>query len=89
MEKSISGQCFPALCLLLIVSSPRLAITLQIQNQQLSPSILIGPMRESQHHLFQGVAGGNFVAIVVVVLPELPRHIILNGEPLVGRMAVD
>lgn len=80
---------FPELCLLLVGSSSRLVITLQIQNQQFSTSVLIGPVRESQHQLLQGAAGGNFITIVVVVLPELSCHILLNGQPLVGRMAVD
>jgi len=66
-----------------------LAVTLQIQDKELPTSIHIGPVREGQHQLFKQASRCNLISIVVIVFPKFTSHVLLNGQPLVCRMAVN
>lgn len=70
-------------------SNPRLAVTLQIQDQELPTGVDIGPVGEGQHQLFQQADGSNLIPVVVVVFPKFTSHVLLDGQPLVCWMAVD
>lgn len=71
------------------MGDPTLAVTLQIQDKELPTGVHVGPVRESQHQLFQQAAGSNLVSVVVVVFTKLASHVLLDGQPLVRWMAVD
>lgn len=70
-------------------SNPEVAVTLQIQDKELSTGVYVGPVREGQHQLFQQADGSNLISIVVVVFPKFTSHVLLDGQPLVCWMAVD
>lgn len=63
--------------------------TLQVEHQQLPARVLVGPVAEGQHGLFQQVGGVDLLAVVVVELAELPGDALLDGEPLTGRVTVE
>lgn len=52
-------------------------------------SIHIGPVRKGQHQLFKQAARCNLISVVVIVFPKFTSHVLLNGQPLVCRMAVN
>lgn len=64
------------------------SFTLQVQHQQLPPSVLVRPVTEGQHGFLQEVGGHDLVAIIVVKLSELAGDALLYGKPLSGRVAV-
>lgn len=66
-----------------------LAVTLQVEDKELPTGVDIGPVREGQHQLLQQADGSDLIPVVVVVFPKFTSHVLLNGQPLVGWMAVD
>lgn len=62
--------------------------TLQVQHQQLSTGVLVGPVAEGQHRFLQEVGGNDLLSVVVVELAELAGDALLYGEPLPGWVAV-
>lgn len=66
-----------------------LVFTLQVEHQQLSASVLVGPVAEGQHSFLQEVSGDNLISIVVVELPELSSDALLYSKPLSSRVTVE
>lgn len=62
--------------------------TLQVEHQQLSTRVFVGPVAEGQHGFLQQVGGVDLFAVVVVELPELPSNALFYSEPLSGRVTV-
>lgn len=62
---------------------------MQVQDQQVSPGVLVGPVAEGQHGLLQEVGGDDLVSVVVVELAELAGDAFLYGKPLACRVAVE
>ena len=67
----------------------RVRVTLQVQDQQVSAGVLVGPVAEGQHGLLQQIGGDDLVSVVVVELAELAGDALLDGEPLARRVAVE
>lgn len=63
--------------------------TLQVEHQQLSARVLVGPVAEGQHGFLQEVGGVDLFSVVVVELPELPSNALFYSEPLSGRVTVE
>lgn len=63
--------------------------TLQVEHQQLSAGVLIGPVAEGQHGFLQEVGGDDLITVVVVELPELPGDALFYCKPLSGRVTVE
>lgn len=64
-------------------------LTLEVEHQQLSAGVLVGPVAEGQHGFLQEVGGDNLVSVVIVELPELPGDALFYRKPLSGRVAVE
>lgn len=63
--------------------------TLQVEHQQLSAGVLVGPVAEGQHGFLQEVGGDDLISIVVVELPELSSDAFFYSKPLTGRVTVE
>lgn len=57
-------------------------LTLQVEHQQFSTGVLVGPVAEGQHGFLQEVGGNDFVPIVVIELPELTGDALFYSKPL-------
>lgn len=64
-------------------------VTLQVEHQQLSAGVLVGPVAEGQHGFLQEVCGHDLISVVVVELPELPGDAFLYSKPLASRVTVE
>ena len=65
------------------------SFTLQVEHQQLSAGVLVGPVAEGQHGFLQQVSGVDLLSVVVVELPELSGNALLYSKPLSGRVTVE
>ena len=65
------------------------SFTLQVEYQQLSTGVLVGPVAEGQHGFLQQVSGVDLLSIVVVELPELSGNELLYSKPLSSRVTVE
>lgn len=63
--------------------------TLQVEHQQLSAGVLVGPVAEGQHGFLQEVGGDDLISVVVVEFPELPGNALFYRKPLSGRVTVE